>query len=150
MNLEIQRISHTSNIPDDGQIKKWVNLALLDQYRDCEMVIRIVDEEESAMLNQQFRKKTGPTNVLSFPFESPVDIELNLLGDLVICAPVVESEARQQGKALHDHWAHIIIHGILHLQGFDHIEENDAVTMETKEINLLKKINITNPYVQEN
>ncbi len=150
MNLDIQRIFQNSNIPDDSQIKAWAALALLEDNCNSEILIRIVDENESAALNQQYRQKSGPTNVLSFPFDAPENLELNLLGDLVVCAPVVEKEAEQQGKSINDHWAHIIIHGLLHLQGFDHIEEKDANAMEALEINLLKKININNPYFQEN
>jgi probable rRNA maturation factor len=150
MNLEIQRVYHCSNIPDDSQIKAWAALALLESNQDSEILIRIVDENESAALNQQYRQKTCPTNVLSFPFDAPENPEINLLGDLVVCAPVIEKEARQQGKSANDHWAHIILHGILHLQGFDHIDKNDAVVMEALEIKLLKTININNPYFQEN
>lgn len=149
MILDIQRIFQGQNIPDDRQINQWVVLALLGKNQNSEVVIRIVDENESARLNQQYRKKSGPTNVLSFIFDSPGNIELNLLGDLVVCAPVVEKEAKQQSKETYDHWAHIIIHGILHLQGFDHLEERDAIVMEEQEIKILKKINITNPYFQE-
>ena len=98
---------------------------------------------------QQYRQKSGPTNILSFPFEAPEHIELNLLGDLVICAPVLEVEALEQQKDLYDHWAHIVIHGVLHLLGYDHITDEDALIMEEKEIYLLNELNIKNPYLQE-
>lgn len=149
MILEIQRIFQCSKIPDDSQIKIWAALALLGSNQDSEILIRIVDENESTALNHQYRQKSGPTNILSFPLDAPNNLEINLLGDLVVCAPVIEKEAEQQGKSVFDHWAHIIVHGVLHLQGFDHIEESDAVVMETLEIKLLKTINISNPYFQE-
>ena len=108
--------------------------------------MRIVDEQESAELNEQYRHKSGPTNILSFPVDLPEGIELNLLGDLVICAPVLEKEALEQEKLLAHHWAHIIVHGVLHLLGYDHIDETQAELMENKEIAILNKLNINNPY----
>jgi probable rRNA maturation factor len=105
-------------------------------------------------LNLQYRHKQGPTNVLSFPFEWPQGLDeaecgdAALLGDLVICAPVVEREASEQYKSLSAHWAHMIIHGLLHLLGYDHIEESDAEEMEMKEIAILKKLQIENPYIE--
>jgi probable rRNA maturation factor len=110
------------------------------------MVIRIVDEDESAQLNETYRHKSGATNVLSFPFDVPEGIELNLLGDLVICAPVLSREADTQNKTIMAHWAHIIIHGTLHLLGYDHIDDVDAQEMEEKEIALLQTLSISNPY----
>ncbi len=148
--LDIQRIHQTENLPTDNQFSEWVSAALFDENQDSEIVIRIVDEDESAVLNQQYRKKQGPTNILSFPFDPPKSIDLNLLGDLVICASVVEREAQQQNKISSDHWAHITIHGILHLQGFDHIEEREAEAMEAQEITILHSLNLNNPYLQEN
>jgi probable rRNA maturation factor len=108
-----------------------------------------VDEKESTELNETYRLKSGPTNILSFPVEIPEEIELNLLGDLVICAPVLEKEALEQNKALLNHWAHIVIHGVLHLMGYDHIEDDEAELMEGKEITLLSHLGIKNPYLQE-
>lgn len=144
--IEIQRISTNTNVPEDAQIEQWANVALQDLSDHVEMVIRIVDEDESAQLNETYRHKVGATNVLSFPFEVPKGIELNLLGDLVICAPVLAREAQVQNKTLMAHWAHIIIHGTLHLLGYDHIDDSDAQEMEEKEIALLKTLSISNPY----
>lgn len=144
--IEIQRISINTNVPEDAQIQQWANVALQDLSDHVEMVIRIVDEDESAQLNETYRHKVGATNVLSFPFEVPEGIELNLLGDLVICAPVLAREAQVQHKTLMAHWAHIIIHGTLHLLGYDHIDDSDAQEMEEKEIALLKTLSISNPY----
>ena len=147
--LEIQTEYESTNQPSETQLQAWIDIALKDYGKEAELVIRIVDTEESADLNQQYRQKSGSTNILSFPFEAPEHIELNLLGDLVICAPVLEAEALEQQKNLHDHWAHIVIHGVLHLLGYDHITDEDALIMEEKEIYLLNELNIKNPYLQE-
>jgi probable rRNA maturation factor len=144
--IEIQRISSSTDVPEDTQIEQWANVALYGLTKSIEMVIRIVDEDESAQLNETYRHKVGATNVLSFPFEVPEGIELNLLGDLVVCAPVLAREAQEQNKPLMAHWAHIIIHGTLHLLGYDHIDDSDAREMEEKEIALLKTLSISNPY----
>ena len=151
MNLiEIQTIFKSNGQPEQEQIQRWVDAALDGFNQDTEIVVRIVDEQESAELNEQYRLKPGPTNILSFPVEVPEGIELNLLGDLVICAPVLEQEALEQHKTLSDHWAHIIVHGVLHLLGYDHIDETQAELMENKEITILNKLNIKNPYIQVN
>lgn len=151
MNLiEIQTIFKSRGQPDQELIQQWVNAALDGFNRDTEIVVRIVNEQEIAELNKQYRRKPGPTNILSFPVDVPDGIELNLLGDLVVCAPVLEKEALEQHKALVDHWAHIIVHGVLHLLGYDHFEDNEAELMESKEIIILSKLNIKNPYLQDN
>lgn len=147
--LDIQIASLSSGLPRDTQFQQWVDLALPASAADREVVIRIVDETESARLNEQYRKKNGPTNILSFPFECPPHVTEILLGDLVICAPVVAQEARQQRKKPHDHWAHITIHGLLHLLGYDHIDEADANRMEAMEVDLLSQLYINNPYQQD-
>jgi probable rRNA maturation factor len=148
--IEIQTIFKSNGQPDQKQIQRWVDAALDGFNQDTEIVVRIVDEQESAELNEQYRHKPGPTNILSFPVEIPEGIELNLLGDLVVCAPVLEKEALEQHKALIDHWAHIIVHGVLHLLGYDHIDETQAELMENKEITILNTLNIKNPYIQVN
>jgi probable rRNA maturation factor len=144
--LEIQIATETSGYPSEQQFQQWVDLVLADQERDNEIVIRLVDEAEIADLNRQYRHKSGPTNILSFPFEAPDGVELDLLGDLVICAPLIAREAVQQNKQILHHWAHITIHGVLHLLGYDHIEESEAEEMESVEIKLLNMLNIDNPY----
>jgi len=146
--LEIQDVFQSEGQPTAAQFQTWVDAALADYRKDAELVIRIVDEQDSAELNQQYRHKQGPTNILSFPIELPDGVELDLLGDLVVCAPVLEREAQQQHKALIDHWAHIIVHGVLHLLGYDHIEDSDAEQMEALEIAILNKLNIKNPYTE--
>ncbi len=147
--LDLQLATDCSDLPDRDQIKLWVELVLSDQQRSGEIVVRLVDEDESSGLNQTYRHKQGPTNVLSFPFEAPAEIQTTLLGDLVICAPVVHREAKEQGKLLEHHWAHIVIHGVLHLLGYDHIDDNDAAVMEALEIKLLNKLKIPNPYHED-
>jgi len=148
--LDIQRIIDSELIPSDTELQQWVEAALQDYSADAEVVIRIVDTQEISALNEQYRHKQGATNILSFPFEVPEGVEgLNLLGDLVVCASVLEQEALKQGKELKNHWAHIIIHGILHLLGYDHIEEIEANEMESKEILILKQLKINNPYQEQ-
>lgn len=135
-----------ADLPSETQFQSWIDAALADQTKEFEVVIRLVDEPESAQLNQEYRGKSGATNILSFEFEIPDDIPLNLLGDLVICAPLVVKEAREQRKTLEHHWAHLVIHGILHLRGYDHLDDAEAEEMEAKEIEILKTMNISNPY----
>ena len=144
--IEILIAVESGELPLAEQFQCWVDKALADHPSDTEVVIRIVDKEESTKLNEQYRHKQGPTNILSFPFEVPEGVPLNLLGDLVICAPVVAEEAGAQSKPLENHWAHMVVHGILHLLGHDHIDEIDAEAMESKEIAILAQLNISNPY----
>lgn len=139
--------AYDGEVPDESLFDGWAAAALQSVADDCELSIRLVDEDESAELNQQYRGKSGPTNVLSFPFESPAPIEPQLLGDLVICVPVVEREAQQQGKKSCDHWAHMVVHGCLHLLGYDHIKEDEAEQMEAMEVEILASLHIANPYV---
>ncbi|MBT5687837.1 MAG: rRNA maturation RNase YbeY, partial [Gammaproteobacteria bacterium] len=129
---------------------KWAEMALASMGVTVagELVVRVVDEMESAELNQQYRHKSGATNVLSFPFEVPpgVPLEELPLGDLVVCAPVIQREAREQDKTEGAHWAHMVVHGVLHLLGLDHIDPQQAVVMEEKEVGILKQLGISNPY----
>ena len=137
---------HTDNLPTETQIQQWANAAIRPQTLEPEITIRIVDEAESHDLNLTYRGKDKPTNVLSFPFECPDEVELPLLGDLVICRQVVEREATEQGKPLEAHWAHMVVHGCLHLLGYDHIEDDEAEEMEALETRLLAQLGIANPY----
>ncbi|MDD5580733.1 MAG: rRNA maturation RNase YbeY [Methylobacter sp.] len=146
--IAIQTIFKSAGQPNRRQIQRWVDAALEGSNKTHSCVVRIVDEQESAQLNEQYRHTQGPTNILSFPVEVPDGIELDLLGDLVICAPVVKKEALEQHKILAHHWAHMIVHGILHLLGYDHIDDDEAEQMESKEIAILKKLNISNPYTE--
>jgi len=144
--LDLQRIADANNLPNDEQFQRWVDAALAHTNKNFELTIRLVDETESQQLNNQYRGKDKPTNVLSFEFEAPEGIELNLLGDIVICVDVVAQEAQAQKKSLHSHWAHMVTHGCLHLLGYDHISDAEAVEMETLEIEILAKLNFENPY----
>lgn len=144
--VDLQVISTASDTPDAEQFQQWAETALAQRQHDSELTIRIVDIAESQSLNKQYRGKDKPTNVLSFPFELPEGIELPLLGDLVICAAVVAEEALEQQKSPPNHWAHMVIHGILHLLGYDHIDDIDAEEMESLEITLLAQLDIANPY----
>lgn len=145
--LDLQLASSASNLPSAAQFQHWLDAAVLPFQAEAEVTIRIVDSAESQQLNSQYRAKDKPTNVLSFPFQCPPGIELPLLGDLVICAAVVAEEASEQGKAPEAHWAHMVIHGCLHLLGFDHINDDDAAEMEAEEIQILQQLGITNPYL---
>ena len=145
--LDIQLATDFAEIPTAEMMQTWVDAVLKESEQDSEIVVRLVDEAESAGLNSQYRHKSGPTNVLSFPFEAPEGFETDLLGDLVICAPLLAQEAKQQNKALFDHWAHILIHGVLHLVGYDHLQDDEAEEMEALEIKILSTLNIDNPYL---
>jgi len=143
--LDIQHV-YDGAVPDATLIQAWAESALRQVNEDCELSIRLVDEPESANLNKTYRGKAGPTNVLSFPFETDIELVPVLLGDLVICAPVVEREAKEQAKLSEHHWAHMVIHGCLHLLGYDHIDDEDAVEMETLETQILTSMAIKDPY----
>ncbi|KRS22404.1 MAG: rRNA maturation RNase YbeY [Alishewanella agri] len=145
--LDLQLASSASDLPDVTQFQRWLQAAILPFQDEAEVTIRIVDEPESQQLNLQYRGKDKATNVLSFPFQCPPGIELPLLGDLVICAGVVRAEAAEQNKPLAAHWAHMVVHGCLHLLGFDHINDADAEQMEAEEIQILQQLGISNPYL---
>ena len=145
LTVDVQRAAEAGDLPANDLFAAWAQSAWLGD-EDSEVTIRIVGSEESAELNSQYRNKSGPTNVLSFPFEAPAGITVPLAGDLIICVPVVEREAREQRKTSTEHWAHMVVHGILHLQGYDHIEDNEAEAMEALEIRLLSQLGFGNPY----
>jgi probable rRNA maturation factor len=135
-------------LPNAAQIKAWVDAALTGFVTEAELTVRIVERDEIQQLNRSYRHQDKATNVLSFPFEAPPGVELPLLGDVVICAAVVEEEARQQGKPAMSHWAHMVVHGVLHLLGYDHIEDAEAEEMEGLEIEILAGLGISNPYAE--
>lgn len=139
LNLTVQYACKATELPLRVQIRAWVRAALdVDGKKGGEITVRLVDEEEGRTLNRDYRGKDYATNVLSFPYDS----EPVICGDLVICAPVVEREAREQGKALDSHYAHLVVHGVLHLQGYDHeTGDADAELMENKEAVLLNYLN---------
>ena len=144
--LVIQVASRKKSLPAEESLQQWVRTALGPNAANAEVVIRIVDEEESRRLNNRYRGRDKPTNVLSFPFEAPPGVPVKHIGDLVICAGVVSAEARTQGKPLEHHWAHMVVHGILHLRGHDHATEEDADHMESLEQELLHGMGIPDPY----
>ena len=150
--LSVDRATEVTS-PTDDAILQWVNHTLThilsrpEPYP--ELSIRITDNEESARLNHTYRAKSGPTNVLSFPAEIAPETGSGLLGDLVICAPLVKLEATQQHKSEEAHWAHLVIHGVLHLLGHDHQEPAEAAQMEALEIDLLAHLGFRNPYDDE-
>lgn len=154
MNIEIdlQIAVDDSDCPTQAQFETWAEVVLAQPElvellpQTPQLSLRLVDAEEGAALNQQWRAKTGATNVLSFPFEPMAGMDLGLLGDIVLCVPVVKQEALQQHKTLISHFAHLLIHGMLHLLGFDHIDKQDAVQMETLEIKIMTTLGYNNPY----
>lgn len=135
-----------SNLPTLEQFTLWATQAVRAESIEPEMTIRIVDEAESHELNLTYRGKDRPTNVLSFPFECPEEVDLPLLGDLIICRQVVEREAEEQGKPLLAHWAHMVVHGSLHLLGYDHIEDDEAEEMESLETEIMTGLGFEDPY----
>ena len=153
--VDLQNPCDFEDLPNMADIQRWIEAALIDvDNQPVSIVVRVVDAVESAALNVDFRQKYGPTNVLSFPDELPafmaeipeIKEQPQHLGDLVICEPLVKEEACQQNKATEQHWAHLIVHGILHLQGYDHIDDDEAEIMESLEIKILKQLGVNNPY----
>lgn len=152
LQLHLSRSSRLSprGIPQRSSFQSWIEAALqiAQRRRNYEISLRIVDAHEGEALNRQYRKRSYATNVLSFPAELPAGVKLPLLGDLVICAPVVVREAREQDKPLRAHYAHLTIHGTLHLLGYDHEIDTDAERMEALECRALARLGIKNPYLQ--
>ena len=146
--IDIQIASDSQLLPCEQDFQHWAEAAVGSRRDEAEISLRIVDAEEGAELNQQWRQKQGPTNVLSFPSELPAELELPLLGDLVVCAPVVEQEAGEQNKSLQAHWAHMIVHGTLHLLGYDHIDDSEAEAMEALETEIVKSLGFPDPYAE--
>lgn len=145
--LDLQVASEADRLPALADFQAWCAIALRQRSADSELTIRLVDEEEGRELNRTWRGKDYATNVLSFPADVPDELlDIPLLGDLVICVPVVEREAVEQGKTLDAHWAHLVIHGCLHLLGYDHIDDEEAEEMEGLERILLAELGHPDPY----
>jgi probable rRNA maturation factor len=142
LSLSVQYASTEKNLPTRAQFRRWVKTALQQSAR---ITLRVVDAEEGLALNTQFRHKKYSTNVLTFVYDDGTPLS----GDIVLCAPVVRAEAKQQKKTLQAHYAHLTLHGVLHMQGYDHEKNRDATKMETLEIDMMQKLGYTNPY-QEN
>lgn len=149
LQLDMQlAVEKENDLPSEDELNQWATAALTlrTEHEEPELTIRIVDEAESQELNCEYRGKDKPTNVLSFPFEAPAHVPIPLLGDLIVCKQVVEREAIEQGKTLTAHWAHMIVHGCLHLLGFDHIEDEEAEEMEGIERVVMKDLGFEDPY----
>ncbi len=145
--IELQLATSGEYVPADNDIRRWASAAANSQ--EAAVTIRIVSSDEIRTLNRDYRERDSATNVLSFSSDYPPELKLSYLGDIAICAEIVNREAAEQGKTADAHWAHIVIHGILHLQGFDHIDPQDAKQMESREIELLNIFGFGNPYILE-
>lgn len=150
--IDLQRASEHAALPAEADFRRWATEALAEagEARAVEITVRLVDEDEGRTLNREYRERDYATNVLSFPSELPDFLRAQLpvlpLGDLVICAPVVAREAAEQGKAAAAHWAHLTVHGVLHLLGHDHVDDDEAEAMEAMEVAVLARLGIDNPY----
>ncbi len=151
LQLDLQVASTASGVPGDADFHRWAVAALEGRFHfhEAELAIRVVDEPEGRTLNRDYRGRDYATNVLSFRAELPEDLGLQLLGDIVICAPVVAREAAEQGKSEDAHWAHLTVHGCLHLLGFDHEADAEAEIMEALETEIMARLGYSDPY-QEN
>ena len=150
LELDLQVASEAADLPSEADFRNWCELALRQRSNDSELTIRVVDEAEGRELNKTWRHKDYATNVLSFPADVPDELlDIPLLGDLVICAPVVTREAAEQGKPALAHWAHLVIHGCLHLLGYDHIDDAEAEEMESLEQELLAELGHPDPYAAD-
>jgi probable rRNA maturation factor len=146
--VDIQYGENIESVPSDDEVTGWVRLVLQHQRCSASVSVRFVDEGEITSLNNQYRKHKESTNVLSFPCDLSDECGMRILGDIVVCEPVVNREALEQGKNQRAHWAHIVIHGLLHLLGFDHIDGQQAEEMECLEVSLLREIKVGNPYLE--
>ncbi len=143
--IDLQNDALLPSVPHEKLFAGWVEATLQQPYPQLEQTIRIVDKAESCQLNYDYRGKDSATNVLAFPGDMEL-LDYDCLGDLVICAPVVAAEADEQGKVLEAHWAHLVVHGMLHLQGFDHQDDEQSAQMEAQEVKILDTLGYTNPY----
>lgn len=147
IDVVVQNASALPDVPSNKSISCWVQAALHDlEQSKSELTVRVVDESEITALNRSFRGKDKATNVLSFPFTDPPDTKTRILGDVVVCAPVIKQEAQAQNKAEEAHWAHMIVHGVLHLCGYDHNQLAQAAQMEQLETKLLTRLGYPAPY----
>ena len=137
--------SGDDDVPEPGLLQTWAAAAYLDKIPAVASML-VTTSDEIQKLNKQYRDKDKATNVLSFPMQSPEEVDICLLGDIVLCASVIKQEAEQQSKTSLAHWAHMVVHGMLHLQGYDHIENDEAEAMERLEIKILKQLGFDDPY----
>jgi len=132
-------------VPETALLQNWAAAAYLNSVPAVASIL-VTDIDEMQQLNKRYRDKDKPTNVLSFPMQLPVEVDVFLLGDIALCAPVIKQEASQQSKSEMSHWAHMVVHGMLHLQGYDHIKNDEAEEMEQLEIKILNQLGFANPY----
>ncbi|MBI5450931.1 MAG: rRNA maturation RNase YbeY [Gammaproteobacteria bacterium] len=166
IDLDLQRAASGVVLPDRQKFLQWIRQALAGAEsaiaagadrasaavlprQGVQLTVRIVETDESRMLNETYRHKSGPTNVLSFPFEAGELLDPPCIGDIVICAALVEQEAQQQHKSVESHWAHLVVHGVLHLLGFDHEEDRQAQAMERLEIVVMTGLGYASPYADQ-
>ena len=149
IDITVQFIAAEPSAPPENKLVQWARSALDGNIKEAEITLRITDEDEIQSLNDKWRHIDEPTNVLSFPLNDAGGPPSILLGDIVICAPIIKQEAAAQNKSLPAHWAHMIIHGILHLMSYDHVKDKDAKIMEEKEISILKTLGFPNPYLNQ-
>lgn len=147
--LAVQYATRESEVPGRARFRRWAKVALA---RDAELTLRLVDAAEGRALNHRYRRKDDPTNVLTFAYAGPEPVRKGaplLSGDIVLCAPVIAQEARAQGITAEAHYAHLTVHGVLHLQGYDHERKRDAAVMEARETEILAKLGYADPYQRE-
>ena len=144
--VAVQRVCAAPGVPPPAKLVRWAEAALAGRSEGAHMTVRVVDEKEGAELNERYRRRTGPTNVLAFEFDAPELPSARILGDVVVCAPVAEREAREQAKRLDAHWAHLVVHGTLHLLGYDHDRSETATEMEAAEREILGRLGYPDPY----
>ncbi len=147
--VNIDNASNCDQVPDPADIRRWLAGAVSPHAPDAEISVRVVGIDEAAQLNLRYRNKSGPTNILSFVADLPDCVDSALLGDLLVCAPVVNREALEQRKTADAHWAHILVHGALHLLGYNHIENTEALVMETLETQILGELGFAPPYAED-
>ncbi len=144
--VNIENVSRCDQVPDPTSMRRWLTAAISQHASRGEISVRLVGVEEAAEFNGRYRNQSGPTNVLSFVADIPEFVDSDLLGDLVVCAPLVNREALEQGKPAAAHWAHILVHGALHLLGYDHIQNTEALEMEALETQILGELGFAPPY----
>ena len=144
--VEVQHACAAPGVPPSAKLVQWAETALDGRSEDAQMTVRVVGEAEGAALNKRYRGATGATNVLAFAFDAPELPSVRILGDVVVCAPVAAREARQHSKRLDAHWAHLVVHGTLHLLGYDHDEPDSAQEMERLERAILDELGYPDPY----
>ncbi len=147
--VNIENVSNSGQVPDPADMRRWLTVAVGQHATQAEINVRVVGIEEAAKFNARYRNQSGPTNVLSFAADLPEFVDSDLLGDLVVCAPVVNREACEQDKIADAHWAHILVHGALHLLGYNHIQNTEALVMEALETQILGELGFAPPYAED-